>query len=198
MSLKPDNIEALLTTTALGGVNFRQTTDAKGVTSAWCVLASGNDLLSTAALLKTLGARLSTMTVFQPKAPSPPPAPKEGETPPPPPTFFGNVAQDGKSYEIAYHFDLDGDTLTLIVHVASGGQVDSLTPIYRAADWPEREAMELYALVVRAHPNPQRLFLDPSIDNAAFERLIPYSTLTNAGVSKGFWEKIMATTGAKS
>ena len=200
MSLMPKYIEAQLAEAAPAGIQFRQSTDAKSVTTAWCTLAQRGDLLCVACLLKELGARLSTITVFQPKV-AEVPAVAEGETPPPLPTFFGGAPQDGKTYEIAYHFDIDGDTLTVVAHVPTGGQVDSLTPLYRAADWPEREAMEMYSLVVRHHPNPQRLFLDPSIDGAAFERLIPYSTLVNSAASKSLWEKIMATTapsGAKS
>jgi len=197
MSLMPEHLETSLGEAAPAGIQCRQSTDAKSVTTAWCTLADAADLLCVASLLKQLGARLSTITVFQPKAVEPPPV-AEGETPPPAPAFFGGAPQDGKTYEIDYHFDIDGDTLTVTVHVPTGGQVDSLTPLYRAADWPEREAMEMYALVVRNHPNPQRLFLDPGIDGAAFERLIPYSTLVNSAASKSLWEKIMAQTGPKS
>ena len=197
MSLIPAHTESRLRSAAPAGTQYRQGDDAKGVTTAWCTLASSADLLPVATHLKTLGARLSTLTVFQPKAADVPPA-QEGEAPPPFPAFFGGAPQDGKTYEIAYHFDLDGDTLTVVVHVPAGAEVDSLTPLYRAADWPEREAMEMYALVVRGHPNPQRLFLDPSIEAAAFERLIPYSTLVNSAASKSLWEKIMAQTGPKS
>ena len=198
MSLLPSHTRSRLAAAAPAGIQYRQSEDAKSVTTAWCTLASSADLLAVASLLKTMGARLSTITVFQPKAAPEPPKPAEGEAPPPAPTFLGGTAQDGKTYEIAYHFDLDGDTLTVVVHVPAGAEVDSLTPLYRAADWPEREAMEMYALVVRGHPNPQRLFLDPSIEAAAFERLIPYSTLVNSAASKSLWEKIMAQTGPKS
>jgi len=196
MSLLPDHTRSRLAAAAAAGIEFRQATDDKGVTTAWCTLADAGDLPHVASLLKHMGARLSTITVFQPRA-AEPPAVAEGEAPPPLPTFLGGVPQDGKSYEIDYHFDLDGDTLTITTHVPAGGSIDSLTPLYRAADWPEREAMEMYALVVRNHPNPQRLFLDPSIDGAAFERLIPYSTLVNSAASKGLWEKILAQTGPK-
>jgi NADH:ubiquinone oxidoreductase subunit C len=197
MTLMPDDIESRIKAAAPAGIGYRASTDAKSVATAWCTLTAADDLLPVVRLLKTLGARLSTITVYQPKAVEAPPA-KEGEAPAPAPTFAGGEAKDGKTYEIDYHFDIDGDTLTVVAHVAAGGQIDSLTPLYRAADWPEREAMELYSLVVRGHPNPQRLFLDPSIDNAAFERLIPYSTLVNSAASKGLWEKIMAQTGPKS
>lgn len=197
MSNMPANIQAQLAEAATAGIEFRASSDDKNVVTAWCTLASADDLLPVVRLLKQMGTRLSTITVFQPKAAAVP-KPKEGEEAKPLPTFVGGTPQDGKTYEIDYHFDVDGDTLTITAHVATGGSIDSLTPLYRAADWPERELMELYALVVRDHPNPKRLFLDESIEPAVFERLIPYSTLVNSAASKSIWEKIMAQTGAPS
>jgi NADH-quinone oxidoreductase subunit C len=197
MTILPDELESHLAAAAPAGIQYRSKTDAKSVCTAWCTLASKDELLPAAALLKEMGARLSTVTVLQPKAPNLP-KPKEGEPPPTYPTFFGGVVNDGKSYEIDYHFDIDGDTLTLIVHVPGGGEVDSLTPLFRAADWPEREAMEFYGLVVRSHPDPRRLFIDPAIDGAVLERLIPYSTLVNSASTKGLWEKILALKGTQS
>ena len=195
MSKLADDLEARLAATAPSGVQYSRKTDAKGVTTAWCRLANHAELLPVASLLKGEGARLSTITILQPKAPPAPP-PKEGETLELP-TFFGGVVHDGKSFEISYHFDVDGDTLTLVVHVAHGGQVASLTPLYRCADWPEREMMELYSIVVHAHPDPRRLFIDPSIDGAVLERLIPFSALANSATTKGLWEQILAQTGSK-
>lgn len=195
MSKLADDLEARLAAAAPTGIQYSQKTDAKGVTCAWCRLANSGELLPVAALLKRDGARLSTITILQPKAP-PAPAPKEGETPVVP-TFFGGVAQDGKTFEVSYHFDVDGDTLTLVVHVAHGGEVASLTPLYRCADWPEREMMELYSIVVHSHPDPRRLFIDPSIDGAVLERLIPFSALANSATTKGLWEQIIAQTGSK-
>jgi NADH:ubiquinone oxidoreductase subunit C len=189
----PQNIEAQLREAAPSGIRFVSDTDVKGVTTAWCTLAARAELLGAAATLKSAGARLSTITVFQPKAPDAPSV-KEGETPPAAPVFFGGIEIDGQAYEIDYHFDLDGDTLTLVVHAPAGGAVDSLTPLFRGADWPEREIMEIYALEVRNHPDPRRLFLDAGIENAVLERLIPLSTLTNSATTKGLWEKIMAQT----
>jgi NADH:ubiquinone oxidoreductase subunit C len=197
MSILPATLETQLAEAAPAGIQYRMATDDKGVVTAWCILANADNLLSVGLLLKRNGARLSTITVFQPKAAAVP-KPKEGEEPAPLPTFLGGTPQDGKTYEIDYHFDIDGDTLTIVAHVAAGGSIDSLTPLYRAADWPEREMMELYALVVRDHPNPKRLFIDESIEPAVFERLIPYSTLVNSAASKSIWEKIMAQTGAPS
>lgn len=197
MSKLTDDLETRLACAAPAGIQFTRRTDAKGVGSAWCRLADKGDLPAVAALLKADGARLSTITILQPKAPPAPPPPKEGETAPPAPTFFGGVAQDGKTFEVSYHFDLDGDTLTVVAYVPHGGAIDSLTPLYRAADWPEREMMELYSIVVQNHPDPRRLFIDPAIDGAVFERLIPFSALANAATTKGLWEQILAQTGGK-
>ena len=197
MSKLPIDLETRLVATAPVGVQFSHKTDVKGVTTAWCRLASRNDLLPVATFLKTAGARLSTITILQPKAPPAPPPPKDGETPPELPTFFGGVAKDGKTFEVNYHFDIDGDTLTVVAYVPFGGEIDSLTPLYRAADWPERELMELYSIIVHAHPDPRRLFIDPAIDGAVLERLIPFSALANAATTKGLWEQILAQTGGK-
>ena len=195
MSKLPEDLEARLNSVAPSGVQFTRRTDAKGVSCAWGRLASKDELLPVATLLKAADARLSTITILQPKAP-PAAAPVEGQEPVPP-TFFGGVAQDGKTFEISYHFDLDGDTLTVVVYVPFGGEVDSLTPLFRCADWPERELMELYSVIVHAHPDPRRLFIDPSIDGAVLERLIPFSALVNSATTKGLWEQILAQTGSK-
>jgi len=197
MSILPADLESRLATAAPAGIQFRATTDSKGVATAWCTLADKEQLAPAASHLKALDARLMTITIFQPKAP-PAPAVKEGETAPPPPTFFGNTVNDGKAFEVAYHFDLDGAALTLTIHVPGGGDVESLTPLFRNADWPVRELMEIYSIVVRNHPDPRRLFLDPSIDGAVLERLIPFSTMANSASTKGLWEKILAQTGSKS
>jgi NADH:ubiquinone oxidoreductase subunit C len=114
------------------------------------------------------------------------------------PTTFGGTPIDGKSYEIDYHFVLGGDFLTVIAYLPAAGSISSLTPLFRSANWPEREIMENYSLVIRDHPNPRRLFLDPSIDAAALERLIPYSTLVNAASTKALWDKVLAAKGGAS
>lgn len=195
MSKLPDSLESCLATATQAGIQFASTTDARGVSTAWCKLASKDDLLAAATFLKAIEARLSTISILQPKAPAVPP-PKEGETPVAP-TFFGGVASDGKTFEINYHFDLNGDTVTLVVYVPFGGDVASLTPLFRCADWPERELMELYSIIVHGHPDPRRLFIDPAIDGAVLERLIPFSALVNSATSKGLWEQILAQTGSK-
>jgi NADH:ubiquinone oxidoreductase subunit C len=155
-------------------------------------------------MLLQLGARLAMVSALQPQKPeeeeqeseegASEAAKPEKETP----KTFGGTPIDGKSYELDYHFLLGGDFLTVIAYLPAGGSIPSLTPLFRAADWPEREIMENYSIIVRDHPNPRRLFLDPAIDSAVLERLIPFSTLVNAASTKALWDKVLAAKGGAS
>ncbi|MDR3440687.1 NADH-quinone oxidoreductase subunit C [Telmatospirillum sp.] len=148
-------------------VNWR--TDVKGVTTGWCVLDDKDELVAVARALTELSARLSTITAYGAE----------------------KAKQTGK-FEIAYHFDLDGDTLTVTVHIPVEGEIDSMTPYFANADWPEREMAELYGIRLRGHPHPERLFIDESLGEAVFDQYIPYSTMVNAATTKGLWEKVLA------
>jgi acyl-CoA synthetase (AMP-forming)/AMP-acid ligase II len=79
MCILSEDLEQLLLTAAPAGIQYRTTTDAKSVTTGWCTLADKEQLAPAASVLKATGARLMTITIFQPKAP-PAPAVKEGET----------------------------------------------------------------------------------------------------------------------
>jgi NADH:ubiquinone oxidoreductase subunit C len=201
MSSLPADLETRLRAAAPGGCAFRSDTNAKGVGTAWCELAGPADLAAVAALLKEMGARLSTISALQPRPPEAEDEDDEAEkkAPEPPPVTLSGLPVDGKTYEILYHFDLDGSTLSLIVFLpADAGQVASITPLFRNADWPERELMEIYNLRIVGHPDPRRLFLDESIEPAVLERLIPFSTLVNAASTKSLWEKIIESKEAES
>ncbi|MGQ9369437.1 NADH-quinone oxidoreductase subunit C [Azospirillum sp. ST 5-10] len=201
----PEDIEARLRVAAPGGIAFTADTDGNGVTVAWCELADKDDLVPVALALRALDARLSMIAGSQPPAPPEADEEEEAEGEPDgeggagaagavePPRTFGGTPMDGTSYEMTYHFDLAGDTLTVVVFVAAGDFVDSLTPLFRTADWAEREIMETYALTVRGHPDPRRLFIDPSIDPAVLERLVPFSALVNATSTKELWARVMDT-----
>lgn len=146
-------------------------TGSKGVMTGWCRLREATLIRPAAEAVASLGGRLSTTTAY----------------------LSASARQRGVR-EIAYHFDLDGTTLTLTIELPlEAAQVPSLTPVFRNADWNEREFMELYDIRVVGHPRPRRLFLDESIEPAVFERLIPFSTFTNGASGKVLWDKVMAT-----
>ncbi len=207
MTRLPADIQSLLAAAAPAGIDYSSTATPLGVVTGWCGLANSEELLSVGDALLRLGARLAMVSALQPPAPEEEEeeeeTPAEGEEAAAKPEkavpkTFGGTPIDGKSYEIDYHFVLGGDFLTVVAYVAAGGSIPSLTPFFRSADWPEREIMENYSIAIRNHPDPRRLFLDPSIDAAALERLIPYSTLVNAASTKSLWDKVLAAKGGAS
>jgi NADH:ubiquinone oxidoreductase subunit C len=204
MTRLPADIQTQLAAAAPAGIDYSATVSPHGAVTAWCGLANSEDLLAVGRMLLQLGARLAMVSALQPPAPeeeeddsdegASDAAKPEKEAP----KTFGGTPIDGKSYEIDYHFLIGGDFLTVIAYAPAGGSIPSLTPLFRSADWPEREIMENYALIVRGHPDPRRLFLDPSIDAAVLERLIPFSTLVNAASTKALWDKVLAAKGGAS
>ena len=201
----PEDIQAQLAAAAPTGIDYSSTASPQGGLTAWCGLADSEELLSVGQILLKLGARLAMISALQLPAPeeeeeeeTEEDAEAQAKPQKEPPKTFGGTPIDGTSYEIDYHFVVGGDFLTVIAFLPAGGSAPSLTPCFRSADWPEREIMENYSIVFRGHPDPRRLFLDPSIDAAALERLIPYSTLVNAASTKSLWDKVLAAKGAAS
>lgn len=111
-------------------VEFR--TDARGVATAWCRLDDPADLYAVARLLAARAARLSAISSFPGQA-------------------------DG--HEIAYHFDLDGNNLTVTLELPAGQAVARLTPLFPAADWPEREMAQLDGVNLAGYPPPKALYV---------------------------------------
>jgi len=172
---KIKRIQSLFTETLLAPFTYDIRVNVKGVVTAWCTLSSPTLLLPAVTLIKQVGSRLSTITAYQHTSPLP-----------------------SDVHEIAYHFDIDGDTLTLTVHLPEGERdIASITPLFRNANWNEREFMELYDLNVVGHPNPTRLFIDDDIDPAVLQKFIPFSEMVNAASTKSLWEKIMSQRGEK-
>ncbi len=208
MTRLPQDLEVRLGAAAPSGIDFSSEATRQGVVIAWCGLASSDELVPVAKMLADMGARLSMVSARQLPAPEeeeeedeeeaaegePEAVKPEKEVP----KTFGGTPLDGTSYEIDYHFDLGGDTLTLIVYLGAGGLLGSLTSYFRTADWPEREMMEMYNIAIPNHPDPRRLFIDPAIDTAVLERLIPYSALVNAASTKALWDKVLSIKGSAS
>ncbi len=64
-----------------------------------------------------------------------------------------------KRFEVVYHL-LNPDTnqrLRMKSKVNDTDQIPSLTPVYKAANWFEREAFDLFGLKFQGHPNLRRL-----------------------------------------
>mgnify|MGYP001157795305 CR=1 FL=1 len=66
-------------------------------------------------------------------------------------------------FEILYHFSYDktGEiySLRVLIEGKQSPEIDSITPIFPAAEWIEREIWELLGINFKGHPNLKRLLL---------------------------------------
>ena len=67
-----------------------------------------------------------------------------------------------KRFAIVYHLLRVSDgpaRLRLRAWLDDGEEIDSVLPVWPAADWYEREAYDLYGIVFRGHPNLVRILM---------------------------------------
>jgi Ni,Fe-hydrogenase III component G len=65
-----------------------------------------------------------------------------------------------RGFEIHYHFSKDKDGLILNLHVilnAENPQIESLSNMFNASNWIEREMHELFGIDFINHPNQEKL-----------------------------------------
>ena len=165
------------------GADISWTEDAHGNIYGWIMLDNAPRLAELAPAMSRCRLRLCTMTAYDPER---------------------DPANPQRA--IAYHFDLDGLTLTVTAPLAmppvddadengeapGRPEVPSITPWFRNADWNEREFMEMYDIAVTGHPNPRRLFLDERLDAGVMGQMIPLSTMMNGASTQDLWERIMS------
>ncbi|OFY57880.1 MAG: hypothetical protein A2V50_06670 [Bacteroidetes bacterium RBG_19FT_COMBO_42_10] len=68
-----------------------------------------------------------------------------------------------KGFEIHYHFSMDEIGLVLNIHVIldkDNPQIESLSNMFSASNWIEREMHELYGINFLNHPNQEKLLSD--------------------------------------
>ncbi len=64
-----------------------------------------------------------------------------------------------KAFEVVYHLfsSKNASRLRIKVALAEGEQIDSALPVWKSADWFEREAYDMFGIVFRGHPNLRRI-----------------------------------------
>ena len=65
-----------------------------------------------------------------------------------------------RGFEILYHFSMDATGLVLNIHVLldkENPQIESLSNMFNASNWIEREMHELFGINFLNHPNQEKL-----------------------------------------
>jgi Ni,Fe-hydrogenase III component G len=68
-----------------------------------------------------------------------------------------------KGFEIHYHFSMDATGLVLNIHVIldkENPEIESLSNMFNASNWIEREMHELFGINFLNHPNQEKLISD--------------------------------------
>jgi NADH-quinone oxidoreductase subunit C len=67
---------------------------------------------------------------------------------------------------VVYHFASFYELCRLVVHVplAMGEEVPTISQVYPAADWYEREVWEMFGIIFPGHPNLKNLILPEDAD----------------------------------
>lgn len=134
--------------------------------SLWCAIDDKALFMSIADILQTMNARVCMVTAYE----------------------------KGDAHELVYHFDLDGIMANVKLCV-SDKSVPSITPLFKSADWTERELSEIYGIAVENHPNPKRLFLDEALKESVLKEYYSLSSAMSGKVNQELWSKVKAEKG---
>ena len=65
------------------------------------------------------------------------------------------------------------DTLRLKTRTTDKGPVASLTPLWRSADWNEREAFDMFGVVFEGHPDLRRILMPEDYTDFPLRKELP-------------------------
>jgi NADH-quinone oxidoreductase subunit C len=74
--------------------------------------------------------------------------------------IIASALQTRRGFEIHYHFSMDSTGLVLNIHVIldkDNPQIESLSNMFNASNWIEREIHELFGINFLNHPNQEKL-----------------------------------------
>ena len=104
--------------------------------------AANLDVLALAELMKSIEARLITISA---------------------------ISIENNETEIIYHFAVAGQAINVRTRTRSN-VIPSITPVYKAANWSERENHDLFGVEFTGHPDLKRLIRPPQLAEGFFRQ----------------------------
>jgi NADH-quinone oxidoreductase subunit C len=80
---------------------------------------------------------------------------------------------------LLYRFP-EGCRIRIGVDLDEGEAVDSIVPVYRAADWAEREIFDMFGIVFAGHPGLRRVYLPDEFEGFPLRKDFPLEGKTRA------------------
>jgi NADH-quinone oxidoreductase subunit C len=95
---------------------------------------------------------------------------------------------DAPRFEVVYQlFSVThGHTLRLKVSVEQGGEIPTVSGVWRTANWHEREAYDMFGIRFAGHPDPRRILMPEDFDAFPLRKDFP---LEGRQRDHGFWRK---------
>ena len=121
--------------------------------------------------------RFGTSSSSQPALATPSPLPYYMTPKPNAQTWTRGVSSAECRFELVYHFFSSSHRHRLRVKVPLGAAdptVESLTGLWRAADWFEREVWDMFGVVFVGHPNLKRILMYESFEGHPLRKDYPY------------------------
>jgi NADH:ubiquinone oxidoreductase subunit C len=104
--------------------------------------ADGLDVLALAGLMRSIEARLTAISA---------------------------VSIENNETEIMYHFAVGGQAIN-VKTCTTANAIPSITTVYKAANWSERENHDLFGVDFTGHPNLARLIRPPQLAEGFFRQ----------------------------
>jgi NADH-quinone oxidoreductase subunit C len=85
------------------------------------------------------------------------------------------AAPESPRFEVLYQLYRfpGGERLRLSVAAAEGAELDSAVPVYRSADWAEREAYDMFGIRFAGHPDLRRVYLPDDFEGFPLRKDFP-------------------------
>lgn len=91
-------------------------------------------------------------------------------------------------FDVVYHlFSLTTrERITVKAAVADGAEIDSVAPVWRGADWHEREAFDMFGIRFAGHPDLRRILMPEEFDAFPLRKEFP---LEGREKDHGYWRR---------